>query len=122
VLIVNVPQKYTGYTVYKHLMMLLGRWEWGYETEYSSGMLERSGSALGLEVLEKKGYGYWRSPFEPFFMMRTVVQKAGKIRFIKESPVHGAIERFWDRKWKALESRYGHFFMRNIIYVYRKSG
>ena len=121
ILIVNVPQKYTVYSIYKHFMARRGRWEWGEETEYSSGTLKRLGRRLGLEVLEKKGYDYWRSPLEPIFVLRTLVHKAGKARFVRRSAVYAAIDRYWEKMWEGIEARHGHLFMRNIIYVYKKN-
>ncbi|MEA3490204.1 MAG: methyltransferase domain-containing protein [Candidatus Omnitrophota bacterium] len=120
VLIVNVPQKYTVYTLYKHLMALLGRWEWGNEKEYSSGQLKRFGDYLELEFLEKCGYDYWRSLFEIVFILKTLNRKMEKIPFVKDCPGQKTISRFWERSWERLEGLYGHLFMKNVIYVYRK--
>ena len=52
ILIVNVPQRYTVYTVRKHLLALFGRWEWGSEAEFSGWHLKWLGDHLGLEFLE----------------------------------------------------------------------
>ncbi len=120
ILIVNVPQRYTVYTLYKHLLAMRGLWEWGDETEFSSWQLSCYGRLLGLEFLEKRGYDYWRSPFELMFVLRTLNGKAGKIPLVKRCPVHDVISRFWDAVWEDIENRYGHLFMKNIVYAYRK--
>ena len=120
ILIVNVPQKYTAYTVNKHFMAMLGRWEWGKETEFSSRQLYRYGGLLGLEFLERAGYGYWLSPFEVVYVLRTLNRKMSKVPFMKKCRGYEKFSRSWDRMWERLEDKYGHFFMKNIIYVYRK--
>ncbi|MDD5634071.1 MAG: class I SAM-dependent methyltransferase [Candidatus Omnitrophica bacterium] len=120
VLIINVPQKYTAYTLYKHFLSCLGKWEWGLETEFSDRQLKIFGDVLGLKFLEKCGYDYWRSPFEIVFVLRTLDKKAEKIPFAKNCPVHKTISRFWEKIWMRLERTYGHLFMKNIVYVYRK--
>jgi ubiquinone/menaquinone biosynthesis C-methylase UbiE len=122
ILVVNVPQKYTVYTVYKHLAALFGRWEWGAEIEFSSWQLKWLGDHLGLEFLEKHGYDYWRSPFEVTFVLKTLDDKIAKIPFVKESSTYKEASGFWRKMWGNLEDRYGYLFMKNIIYVYRKSG
>ncbi len=120
VLIVNVPQKFTAYTVHKHILARLGRWEWGEETEFSSRELARYGDRLGLEFLERCGYDYWRSPFEIMFVLRTLDRKIGKVPFVKRAHALVVISRFWTKWWDLLEEKFGHLFMKNIIYVYRK--
>ncbi|MGB3241884.1 MAG: methyltransferase domain-containing protein [Candidatus Omnitrophota bacterium] len=120
ILIVNVPQKYTVYTIYKHLSALFGRWEWGAETEFSSWQLKWLGNHLGLEFLEKHGYDYWRSPFEVSFVLKTLDDKIAKIPFVKESPAHKEASGFWKKMWADFEDHYGYLFMKNIIYVYKK--
>ncbi|MBU0479208.1 methyltransferase domain-containing protein [bacterium] len=121
VLILNVPQKYTAYTMHKHLMSHIGRWEWGHETEFSSRQLARYGKYLGLDILERFGYDYWRSPFELIFVLRTLNHKIGKIPLLRKSPGYGKVSEFWDAMWERLEDKSGHFFMKNLVYVYRKS-
>ncbi|MFQ5952349.1 MAG: class I SAM-dependent methyltransferase [Candidatus Omnitrophota bacterium] len=120
ILIVNVPQKYTAYTVYKHLLSMLGRWEWGKETEFSSWQLKWMGDHLGLEFLEKRGYDYWRSPFELTFVIKTLDHKIGKIPFVKKCSAYKNFSKFWKKKWGKVEDRYGYLFMKNIIYTYKK--
>ncbi|MBD3379946.1 MAG: methyltransferase domain-containing protein [Candidatus Omnitrophica bacterium] len=120
VLVVNVPQKYTAYTLYKHIKSSRGEWEWGDEKEYSAFELQRFADTLRLKVLERFGYGYWRSPFEPVFVMRTLNLKAAKIPFARRCPGGAKLSRAWDGMWSGLEKGAGHFFMKNIVYIYRK--
>jgi len=50
-LIVDVPQRWNPYTVYKHVRMLLKNWPPGWETEFSPGQLRRIGERNGLRVV-----------------------------------------------------------------------
>lgn len=47
-LVVEVPNKYTIYTPYKHLLMRLGRWSPGWEREYSPAQLVRTVRQAGF--------------------------------------------------------------------------
>lgn len=59
-LVVDVPQRYHYYTVGKHLLIALGRWFAGWETEFSPRQLERLAAAQGLEIV--RTYGDWMVP------------------------------------------------------------
>ncbi|MBD3425619.1 MAG: methyltransferase domain-containing protein [Candidatus Omnitrophica bacterium] len=120
ILVVNVPQTYTVYTVYKHFMAKLGRWEWGEEKQFSAWLLEQMGKYLDLEMLEKCGYDYWRSPFEMVFSLRTLNNKIKKIPFIGRHLMNSSISRIWDETWSKLEDKWGWAFMKNLVMVFRK--
>ncbi len=51
VLLVDVPQKYTLYTLKKQLAMRRGRWYAGWETQFSPGELHALIRSVGLEVV-----------------------------------------------------------------------
>ena len=55
ILIVNVPQKYTGYTLMKKKQMRMGKWQLGWETEFSSHELMKIGEILGLTRKDVRG-------------------------------------------------------------------
>jgi SAM-dependent methyltransferase len=48
ILIVNVPQRYSGYTFYKKRLMRKGKWKLGWEREFSYADLRELGERLGL--------------------------------------------------------------------------
>ena len=58
-LIVDVPQKFTTYTIKKHLAMKKGKWFAGWETEYSPIGLEKIIKACGFKVIDMYGWGYY---------------------------------------------------------------
>jgi ubiquinone/menaquinone biosynthesis C-methylase UbiE len=50
--LIDVPQRYNLYTVWKHLLMALGRWEYGvWETEFSFGEIRRLLECAGFTVV-----------------------------------------------------------------------
>jgi SAM-dependent methyltransferase len=68
IMLVDVPQKYHYYTVVKHVMIALGLWFAGWETEYSVSELERLLEKHSLTVLES--YGEWFNPPIWYRMLR----------------------------------------------------
>ncbi|GAC1302054.1 MAG: hypothetical protein NVSMB19_10930 [Vulcanimicrobiaceae bacterium] len=56
-IIVDVPQTFNPYTVYKQLMMLLKRWPAGWECQYSPADMRRFGKQHGLELVRLYGWG-----------------------------------------------------------------
>jgi len=59
-LLVDVPQKFHIYTIVKHVLIVLGRWFAGWETEYTIGQLERLIEKSGFRIL--RSYGDWMVP------------------------------------------------------------
>lgn len=56
-LIVDVPQRYNFYTLYKKWKMGKGQWPYGWEKEYSAGDLKNVGKRLGINVVAQTGWG-----------------------------------------------------------------
>lgn len=59
-LLVDVPQKYHIYTVVKHVLIVMGKWFAGWETEYTVGRLEGLLRKNGFSVV--RSYGDWMVP------------------------------------------------------------
>ncbi len=122
VLVVSVPQTFTGYTVSKHRAIRAGTWPWGWEGQFSSRSLRKLGESLGLRVERIFGYQYWLSWGEPAWVLRDLVGKverrlpAAASRWVK--PVAGA----YDCLWNWMEESYGHVFLLNVAAVFRVPG
>jgi SAM-dependent methyltransferase len=56
-LVINVPQKYNLFTLYKHWRMHRGNWPPGWEREYSPRELIALGQRLGFVACAVDGYG-----------------------------------------------------------------
>ena len=77
-LVIDVPQKYHILTIYKHLLMAIGKWRFGWETEYSFSELKRLGESFNLKLVEKIGSGYFYRK-DPLFHIRRVHQYFQKV-------------------------------------------
>jgi ubiquinone/menaquinone biosynthesis C-methylase UbiE len=74
-ILVDVPQRYHYYTVIKHVMIALGRWFAGWETEYSVSQLERLLRRHSFSVVTS--YGEWLNPPIWFRMLRRALIPVG---------------------------------------------
>jgi ubiquinone/menaquinone biosynthesis C-methylase UbiE len=74
-LLVDVPQRYHYYTVLKHILILLGRWFAGWETEFSVAQLSRLVEKRGMRVVGV--YGHNPSPPIWYRGARRILLKAG---------------------------------------------
>lgn len=57
--LIDVPQRYTTYTIKKHLLMMTGRWFAGWEREFSIHELEQLVKASGFVPICSYGWGYY---------------------------------------------------------------
>jgi ubiquinone/menaquinone biosynthesis C-methylase UbiE len=74
-LLVDVPQKYHVYTVVKHVLIAMGRWFAGWETEYSIGGLESLLRECGFRVV--RSYGDWMVPGFFYRSLRYMLSRSG---------------------------------------------
>lgn len=58
-LLVDVPQRFTTYTIKKHMLMVQGKWFAGWEREFSILELERLIEKAGLTLTRTYGWGYY---------------------------------------------------------------
>jgi len=120
ILIVNVPQKYTGYTWMKKHAMKNGKWDLGWETEFSYSDLKKAGRKLGLIAKEVIGYQYWKSWKEPVFVLRDLYEKCRRRNPWRDRSPFLLLRKVYDRFWGFLEKKWGHYFMQNIVIVFEK--
>lgn len=74
-LLVDVPQRYHYYTVLKHILIFLGRWFAGWETEFSVAELRRLLEERGMRVVGV--YGHNPSPPIWYRGARRILLKTG---------------------------------------------
>ncbi|MCK9418513.1 MAG: cobalamin-dependent protein [Nitrospirae bacterium] len=115
-LIVDVPQKYNLYTVFKHRRMREGIWEHGWEQEFSYGDLKRIGRNLGLEIVNVSAHGYGYKQDYGFSSLPRTVRRAAD----SYNPLVAGPGRIVFKILSILERYFGHYFMQNITVVYRK--
>jgi ubiquinone/menaquinone biosynthesis C-methylase UbiE len=81
-LVVDVPQRYTMYTLKKHLAMMRGTWFAGWEREFSIRELTLLMKRNNLDIKKTYGWGYYG--------------KLGSLRNMK-------LGRWYDSLWQAIE-------------------
>jgi SAM-dependent methyltransferase len=59
-LLVDVPQRYHLYTLLKHILIAMGKWFAGWETEFTIGELEGLMRRSGVRIVRR--YGAWMVP------------------------------------------------------------
>ena len=74
-LLVDVPQKYHVYTLVKHVLIPLGKWFAGWETEYTVAGLERLVASHGFSIVFS--YGDWMVPGFFYRSLRYGLRKFG---------------------------------------------
>jgi len=72
-LLIDVPQRFHLYTVAKHILIALGKWFAGWETEFSIGELERLMRQSGVRIVGR--YGAWMIPGLFYRSLRLVLLK-----------------------------------------------
>jgi ubiquinone/menaquinone biosynthesis C-methylase UbiE len=128
-LIVDVPQKYAGlglYSLRKHWKINRGKWEWGWETEYSYLELKKLGRSLRLTPICVGGYAY-DGLFNFLANPHIMIEKKAYLRRLK---VAQAFKKFYlqrlkhgnDKVWNWLSRRYGHWFLICIVVMFKKEG
>ena len=101
-LLVDVPQRFHLYTVAKHILIAMGKWFAGWETEFSMGELERVMRRAGVRITGR--YGAWMIPGLFYRGLRLGLLKLGIARLPLYpppmpivTPVVAAIRRAWER-------------------------
>jgi len=122
VVIVSVPQTFTGYTIHKRRAIRAGTWPWGWEDQYSASRLKRLGAEVGLVTESVFGYQYWRSWGEPAFVLRDLCGKVVRRLPGPAQRVARPASVVWDGAWTWLEGRLGQWFMQNVVAVFRVPG
>lgn len=106
-LLVDVPQRYHLYTILKHVLIAMGKWFAGWETEFSIGELTRLMERAGVRITRR--YGSWMVPGLFYRSLRVTLLRLGVARLPLHpspiplvSPLLGAWRRFWERTPVAL--------------------
>jgi len=85
-LLVDVPQRYNFYTLYKRRLIQLGRWQYGgWEREFSYLELKRLLQANSFSIVTAYGRGYFPRPFEIIHNLPNAETRLLKRRLLPES-------------------------------------
>lgn len=99
-LVVDVPQRYSLYTIYKHLCMALGRWEYGaWETEFALEELKDLLTQAGFTVVHTYARGYYP---RVFYIIRYLYKIEQRI-FHNPAPLSRRGWRMYNALWEKFE-------------------
>ena len=101
--------------------MRKGKWHLGWEIEFSYQDLQEMGRCLGFSQKEVLGYQYWRSWKEPVFVLKDLYDKFHRRNPLRQNEPFNSIKQLYDAVWNKIENKWGHYFMQNIVIVYKKS-
>lgn len=97
-LLIDVPQRYNLYTVWKHLLMALGHWEYGvWETEFSLEEIKRLLKRAGFTVLGAYGRGYYPRAFYAVRHLHRLEEKVFTNSVAWSRRIWQAYDSLWDR-------------------------
>ena len=114
-LIIDVPQKFNPYTIYKHRRIDKGKWPYGWETEYSLWDLRRLGKKYGLKPLGSIGYGYGVGEDYNFYLISTFGE-----RLRRKVPWLSFLGKAYTKVMRKTEEKFGAFFMLSVVVEFKK--
>jgi ubiquinone/menaquinone biosynthesis C-methylase UbiE len=101
-LLVDVPQRFHLYTLGKHVLIAMGKWFAGWETEFTIGELERLMRRSGVRIVRR--YGAWMIPGLFYRAVRLALLKSRLARLPLYprpipvvTPLLDGIRRLWER-------------------------
>lgn len=99
-IVVDVPQRYSLYTVFKHICMALGRWEYGaWETEFSLKELKGLLTNAGFTVVHAYARGYYP---RVFYIIRHFYKIEERL-FHNPAPLSKRCWRLYNALWEKFE-------------------
>lgn len=125
ILVVDVPQLFSLYTLLKRRRMKRGDWPWGWEREYTAAQMRRLPQGLPMELvrLSSWGYDFYSSiPRHPWRKLRRLNPLRDRAAFRGLDRFYeGTLAPLWEAPWNWLEDRYGPHFMMNVTGIYRRT-
>jgi SAM-dependent methyltransferase len=115
-LLIDVPQRYSLYTLHKRRLMKRGSWFAGWEAEFSLPELTRLLEAEGLRPMTSYGYGYFPGFLYGVRNLHTLDQRRS-LRVRTPAVMRAGVERSW--QWLERSSWYFRW-LQNIGVVAQK--
>jgi ubiquinone/menaquinone biosynthesis C-methylase UbiE len=104
-LIIDVPQKYNVYSIYRKLLIMINRWPYGWERGYSIFELRRLGKLAGLQEIEAFGRG-----------LTSELSKSKQFHIA----AFGMVYNFVMKRFSRIFYKFSVFFLQDITVVYLK--
>lgn len=117
--LIDVPQTFSFYTLYKKWRMRKNTWEYGWETQYSCKRLEELGAGFGLVPVARGGYGFEARKDGGLGYLRNLhnILRRGPLKKVK---LLSSISDRYESVWRSIEDRLGHLFLINVVVVFQK--
>lgn len=115
VLVVDVPQKFNPYTIFKHKAINKGTWPYGWETEFSLWRLKNLGKKYGLIPMSHIGYGYGYGVDYNF----NIISSFGD-RFTRKFPSLEFMGKSYTWLIRKMEEKFGAYFMLSVVMAFKK--
>lgn len=112
-LLVDVPQKYHIYTVVKHVLIVMGKWFAGWETEYTIGGLEGLVRSKGFRIVHS--YGDWMVPGFFYRSLRYMLGRSGLAVLPKYPKEIGPFRRIGEAARSWIKKRRFAFYTYHVI-------
>ena len=112
ILLVDVPQRFHPYTLLKHVLIVLGRWFAGWETEFTIGELERLMNEAGVHVTRR--YGSWMVPGLLYRSIRVVLLRSRVARlplYPPPLPVLSRLASAWRERFRKTRMAFYTYFV-----------
>lgn len=107
-ILIDVPQRYNLYTVWKHLLMALSRWEYGvWETEFSFWEIRRLLERVGFTVVQAYARGYYPHAFYAVRHLYKVEEKLfnnSLARARRRWEIYNSLWERFEKSWLGLHS------------------
>lgn len=110
ILIIDVPYKYSIHTIYKKIMIKLGKWPWGKEKEFSRREIKRILNKYNLKLLKEYSWGLDR--------ISKILFNFHETRFGKYMPP--VIRKMYSYIFLPIRTFIERLFPVNIGFVYKK--
>ncbi len=123
-LVVDVPQRFSLYTLMKRRKMERGDWPWGWEREYTARQMKELTRGRPMELVRLSAWGYdhysglvrW-----PWLKLQRRNPWRDTTLFKALDRAHSTwIEPIWESSWRILERIAGPYFMMNVTGIYRR--
>jgi hypothetical protein len=101
-------------------LMRNGKWQLGWEREFSYADLRKLGQRLGLVEKKVFGYQYFKSWWDLAFVFRDLYNKFDRRNSFRNYAPFPLLKKLYDTLWVRLEKKWGHYFMQNIVIVFEK--
>lgn len=111
-MIIDVPQKYSLYNIYKTALIYFDNWPMTWERSYSARDMEKIGKKYSLKIVKLTGWDVW-----PLFIRNLHKAKIGRRKVFPEK-----LEKLIETQWRRFENtKPAAYIAMNITAIFQKT-